>query len=170
MCIFDWLFNLQVPKSTDRVVILGPASKTFVTGLARSYDEDYDYDRLKKHLNLNQFNQIIERINNNLNAAFPCNLCYIFGYICCPITFGLSLYCPALCINNAERYMRDQISRANRRDLQLKGIEMVFVKQCGTSWIEIRLPAEPPIAEDIEKAETLEDADVIDKEKVVTEL
>ena len=47
---------------------------------------------------------------------------------------------------------------------------MVFVKQCGPSWIEIRLPAEPPIAEDIEKAETLEDADVIDKEKVVTEL
>ena len=65
MC-FDWLFNFQIPESTDKVVVIRPAGKTFVTGLASSYDEDYDGDLLKGRLTMHQFTDMIEKINDNL--------------------------------------------------------------------------------------------------------
>ena len=79
-------------------------------------------------------------MNDKLGSAFPCDLCWVFGYIMSPFTFGLSLLCPAQCVNNAERYLRDAIWRTNQREFRNNGIEMALVKQCGTSWIEIRLP------------------------------
>ena len=127
MC-FDWLFNLQVPHSTDRVVIMRPASKTFTTGLARAYEEDYDYDRLQKYLSVKDFSLIMERLNDKLDSSFPCELCWVFGYLCCPFTFGLSLLCPAQCVNNAERHLRQAIWRTNQRELMNKNIEIALVK------------------------------------------
>ena len=41
MC-FDRLFNMQIPESTDSVVVLRPNSKTFINGLAGTYQEEYD--------------------------------------------------------------------------------------------------------------------------------
>ena len=53
MCL-DWLFNMQIPESTDSVIILHPVSKTFITGLAACYDEEYD-DRLKGRISRLEF-------------------------------------------------------------------------------------------------------------------
>jgi len=33
MC-FDWLFNMQVPDSTEHIYVCRPTGKTFVTGLS----------------------------------------------------------------------------------------------------------------------------------------
>ena len=142
MC-FDWLFNLQVPASTDRTLILGPTGKTFVTGLACSYDEEYDHDRLKGHLTMHEFTNMMERLNDQLSSQFPCLLCWSMGYICCPLTLGLSLMCPAQCVNDAEEFLEIRIRRQNRSFLNERGIEMVLRKQFGTSWIELRLPETP---------------------------
>ena len=39
----DICFNRYIPKSTDDVIIIRPASKTFVNGMAEAYSmEDYD--------------------------------------------------------------------------------------------------------------------------------
>ena len=49
MCL-DWLFNMQIPESTDKVVVIRPSGKTFVTGLASCFDEEYDNERLTKFI------------------------------------------------------------------------------------------------------------------------
>ena len=50
MC-FDWLFNMQIPDSTDRVHVVRPSAGTFVTGLARAYDESsYDVKKFENYL------------------------------------------------------------------------------------------------------------------------
>ena len=48
MC--DCIFNLQIPQSSDNIVVVRPAGKTFVTGLATAYDEEFDYERLHEHM------------------------------------------------------------------------------------------------------------------------
>ena len=48
MC--DCIFNYFIPDSQPNVVVVRPSGKTFVTGLASSYSEEYDADRFKNHL------------------------------------------------------------------------------------------------------------------------
>ena len=59
MCLcFDKLFNLQIPASTDDIVVIRPSSKTFVNGIAQTYTEDLedeDKARLKGHLSTDEF-------------------------------------------------------------------------------------------------------------------
>ena len=139
MC-FDWLFNLQIPDSDDRTVIVRPTAKTFFNGLASSYDEDFDYERLSPYMTRKEYTDMMERLNDSLSNMFPCTLCWLIGYIFCLPTLGLSLLCPGLCIADAEEFLRNNITRQNKRWLEAKGIEMALVKRCGTSWIEFRLP------------------------------
>ena len=54
MC-FDWLFNMQIPKSTDRVHVVRPSAGTFVTGIARAYDESYDAIKLGHYINNREY-------------------------------------------------------------------------------------------------------------------
>ena len=63
MCL-DWLFNMQIPASTSNRVIIRPAAKTFITGLASAYDEEFDFDFLSPHMTRLEFTQMIERMND----------------------------------------------------------------------------------------------------------
>ena len=140
MC--DWLFNLQIPDSTEQVIILRPVRKTFITGLASHYDEEYP-EELKGRLSRLEFTQMMEPLNDQLGNQFPCGACWVTGYLCCICTLGTSLLCPAQCVNDAEEFARNGIERQNRKLLRERGIEMALVKRCGTSWIELRLTKIP---------------------------
>ena len=63
MC-FDWLFNMQIPASTKQRVIIRPSAKTFITGLASAYDEEFDYDNLSPYMSRLEFTQMMERMND----------------------------------------------------------------------------------------------------------
>ena len=145
MCL-DWLFNMQIPESSDTVVIIRPNAKTFITGLASAYDETYDRERLSPYMTQHEFTKMIEGFNDQLAMLFPCGFCWCLGYVCCPVTLGLSLFCPRTCVNDAEHFLVTSIRRHNRNFLGSKGIEMALVKQCGTSWLELRLPSKEPKA------------------------
>ena len=67
MCL-DWLFNLQIPESTDRVVVIRPASKTFINGMASAYEEDYDRDFLKDYMTMHEFTSMMERLNDSFGT------------------------------------------------------------------------------------------------------
>jgi len=54
---------------------------------------------------------------------------------------GLSLCCPAICVNDAESNLRNMINRINRQKLEQKNIKLILRKQCSTSWLEFELPA-----------------------------
>ena len=86
---------------------------------------------------------MMEQINDILMNYFPCPLAWCFGYLCCPFTLGLSLLCPAVCVNDAEEELRTLVARWNRKKLADKNITLVFQKRCGTSWLEWHLPDQP---------------------------
>ena len=58
MC--DWIFNSQIPDSSNNIVVVRPIAKTFVTGLASAYDEEYDYSRLEKHIDRREYQKMME--------------------------------------------------------------------------------------------------------------
>ena len=116
MC-FDFIFNAQIPKSTDKVVVVRPASKTWVNGLAQTYSEVYD-ERLSDHIEQREYEQIMERINDMLINYFPCPLSWYCGYLCCIFTLGLSLLCPYICIHDAEEQVEQLIRRVNAKKLK----------------------------------------------------
>jgi hypothetical protein len=47
----DCLFNTQIPKSSDKKIILRPTSKTFISGLASSYDTNFP-EQLKGYISV----------------------------------------------------------------------------------------------------------------------
>ena len=124
MC--DWIFNSQIPDSSSNIVVVRPIAKTFVTGLASAYDEEYDYQRLERHIERGEYQKMMEQINDILINYFPCALAWCFGYLCCPFTLGLSLCCPAVCVNDAEEEVRTLIARWNRKKLAEKNITLVL--------------------------------------------
>ena len=50
MC-FDFIFNRQIPESNTAYVVARPASKTWINGLAQTYSEYYDSERLSAYIN-----------------------------------------------------------------------------------------------------------------------
>ena len=83
----DCLFNLQIPPSSENVVVLRPQGnllkpsakekyitihvnligKTFITGVASSYDNTYDEARLGNHMKQNEFAYLIGYLNDTVN-------------------------------------------------------------------------------------------------------
>ena len=51
MCYcFSRLFGCLIPESTESTVVIRPTGKTFVTGMASQYDEEFDDERLSKYI------------------------------------------------------------------------------------------------------------------------
>ena len=143
MCL-DWLFNAQIPDSTDTVHIVRPSAKTFVTGIATAYDENsYDHEKISPYLSQREYVDVIERINDTLLSYFPCPLAWYCGYLCSLFTLGLSLLCPLICVRDAEENVRTYLRRVNKKLLKNKNMEVRLVKKCGTSWLEWQLPPKP---------------------------
>ena len=139
MC-FDWLFNKQIPKSTERKYIVRPVAGTFITGLARAYDEEYDKEVFGNYISQRDYMQIIEQINDTLENYFPCPLCWGCGYIFAIFTLGLSFLCPYICVRDAEVNVRTFIKSVNRKRLATRNLKLSLVKKCSTSWLEWELP------------------------------
>ena len=112
MC-FDCLFNKQIPASCAAYVVVRPASKTWVNGLAQTYSEEYDSERLAPYISEQEYVQTMERINDILINYFPCPLSWYCGYLCCLFTLGLSLLCPYVCISDAQEQLDNFILRLN---------------------------------------------------------
>ena len=140
----DCCFNLQIPKSSPGCVVLWPSSKTFLSGMAESYQVKYDNEQMKGYLTSNEFSQCLNEINNATYSEFPCPGCMLFGYCCCPCTAGLSLFLPGRKARLARIKVEKTIHRLNsiysRNNRQIK-FKLVF--KCSTSWIEVILPSHP---------------------------
>jgi hypothetical protein len=98
----DCLFNLQVPRSKENTLIIGPAGKTFVTGLAKSYAGKYDRDILGGRITEDDFKYMIDHLNSIISHFWPCNFAMYFGYLLCPLTCGLSFMVPNCCLSDAK--------------------------------------------------------------------
>jgi hypothetical protein len=100
----------------------------FINGVSNQYDTSYDL-QLVGIIGEDEFATIVGRLNRTLQELWPCHVAYYVGYICIPCTFGISLFCPLLCVTEAEKHANNML-----RQLSLKakyydrGISFKLVK------------------------------------------
>ena len=131
----DCLFNLQIPPSSTRTVVVRPKGKTFITGVASSYDITFDEKRLGDYIKESEYAYLIGFLNDTIKSYWPCTASIWFGYILSPITLGLSFLIPNLCIKDAKVALISAIQRQNRIKLKEKGLIMKYVQGWSTSWL-----------------------------------
>jgi hypothetical protein len=112
------------PSGRERLAVLKPTGEVFVTGLASSYDDEFPDDaRLAALLTREDFSKAMSTINDALMDHWPCLPCKGFGYGCCVCTLGLSLYCAATQVQEAERRLQLQLRRLNdQKKFKSRGI------------------------------------------------
>ena len=124
--------------------------RTFITGIASSYDETYDEERLGLYLTEKEWTYLIKHLNDTIHNFWPCNASIWFGYIFSIITCGASFLIPNLCIREAKESLLSAIERQNRLKLKEKGLMMTYNSGFTTSWISIDI-IEPKSPQEQEK-------------------
>lgn len=133
----DCCFNRFIPESTADVIVLRPHSKTWLNGLAMSYDQKFPR-QLDGIMTRQEFYATINEVNNLLFDDWPCLLCFSCGYLLCCCTLGLS-FCPSfLMVQSATKHLKKLLSEVNEA-FQDRGIQWRLFKRNSTSWIEISL-------------------------------
>jgi hypothetical protein len=134
----DCLFNTQIPKSTDKLIILRPTSKTFISGLASSYETDFP-EQLRGYISEREYSYTINRIIDELTMMWPCCFCFTYGYMMCLCTLGLSFLFPNCCIEEAKIKLLECISNMNNTVLNKRNLNMSYHQKCSTSWLQIEI-------------------------------
>lgn len=133
----DCLFNKQVPLSNFDSIIFKPKGKTFITGIAFSYDFFYDKNFIGDLMSESQFNYLTNSLNDELYSYWPCTLCLCFGYLFSPCTFGLSFMCPNMCISSAKENFINKLEYFNSKYFNAKMINITYHQKCSTSWLKL---------------------------------
>ncbi|CAI5726831.1 unnamed protein product [Peronospora destructor] len=107
------------------LAVLKPTGEVFVNGLASSYDDEFpDSERLAALMTNEDFFKALSSINNALMNHWPCLPCKGFGYGCCICTLGVSLYCAATQVQEAESCVQLQLRHLNnQKKFKDKGIQ-----------------------------------------------
>lgn len=133
----DCLFNKQIPQSSNNELIFPPAGKTFITGLAFSYQFYYDPTILGSKIKETQFNYLMNSLNDELYTYWPCPLCFYSGYLFSPCTLGLSFFCPYTCIGEARKHFNEKLEHYNRNHFNPKGLNLTYHQKCSSSWLKL---------------------------------
>ena len=116
--------------------------KQFLNGIASFYETSYPHE-LTGVIAKEEFENIMNTLNDTIISYWPCNTCYMFGYVCAPCTFGLSLCCPGYCAGMAEQKAHQFMETIS---LKKKFYEHKVIwkirKNCISSWVEISFPIE----------------------------
>ena len=123
-----------------------------MSGVASAYDETYDAERLGPYITEKEWYYLMRNVNDTLRSYWPCNCVLLIGYLLWPITLGLSLFLPNLCIREAKGSLKMEIERQNRMYLKQKGLQMSYHDGFlwTTSWLSIRI-LEPKLKENDSK-------------------
>jgi len=132
----DCIFNKFVPKSTNNRIIIPPTGKTFISGIASTYSENFPKE-LQPYLSESDFIKVMAEVNDMLLTYWPCLFSFCLGYLCCPCSLGLSFLIPNTCIGDAVDGIERELTVFNNEMLRSKGLKMEWKKQCSTSWFEI---------------------------------
>ena len=133
------LKKVVIPKSSRDCFIIEPYSKTFITGIAKTYNSDYNSNILDQYISESEYNLMLERFNNSLVRLWPCDLIIAISYLLSPLTCCLSFLIPNLCISDAEEALKLQIDYYNAYRLKERGLHVKLIKKYSTSWMELRV-------------------------------
>ena len=133
----DFLFNKTIPESSNTTLVIRPAGKTWINGLAQQYCEDYDESTMHSFMNEAEFKNVVSHINDILYNFWPCPLCFCTGYVCCPCTFGLSFTFSYACIKDALTQVYRAIEHYNVSKFQTRQMKLSLHFGFCTSWLQI---------------------------------
>lgn len=123
----DPLFNKLVPESKPKIFIVRPRGKTFITGLASAYDDDFFNEHiLGRNISESDFSKIISKLNEIIIDNWPCSLCQLIGYCLCPCTLGLSFIFPGWSISETKYRLQEAITDLNASVLKRHGLYMMY--------------------------------------------
>ena len=88
MNCWDHICNQVIPSSTKTRVIFPPITKTFISGLASTYDSTY-YEILIPYIDKNEFKRIMDKLNSLLFSEFPCCGSLFCTYLLSLCTLGI---------------------------------------------------------------------------------
>ena len=148
----DCIFNRKIPKSTKKHLVLRPNAKTFVNGIASSYEIIY-FEELKPYVREIEYTHHMTRIIEGLTIMWPCVYCLSVGYLCSICTFGLSFCLPNICISEAVASFLMDIDEANKEFFHPNKLHLSLQRRCCTSWLQI------DINDEEEEEEEKEDID-----------
>ncbi|CAM9715550.1 unnamed protein product [Pylaiella littoralis] len=120
------------------VIRLEPTGiKLGATGISSSYDDGYPQE-LEGWISKEEWLECIGRINNALMDRFPCGLCRLQAYCCCPCTLGLSLLSMRSQAKEIERGVGEVVSSVNR-NLEARKIEVRFDfrRRWCRAWVQV---------------------------------
>lgn len=136
----DCCCNRFIPVSTNDLIVIRPASKTFVNGMAESYSfEDYNSDIMTQYISRKEYERIIDQVNGSLFNEYPCPGCLLFGYCCCPCTLGLSFVMPYLKVKKAMKALNHELNKLNHQ-YKARSIKFELKVHNSTSYILMYLP------------------------------
>jgi hypothetical protein len=108
--------------------------KTFANGMGNSYSRVFPV-QLAGRIEIDQYQIIIDSINDTALSYWPCCYCCMMGYLLIPCTCGLSLLCPRVCVNDAKDAVEDLIASFNKEKLSTLGLTMKLEFGKCMSWV-----------------------------------
>ena len=135
----DWLFNRNIPEAKEGEIIFKPLTKTFLNGLASSYDFTYDSSIISKHMDVKEFQFILNSLNEELTIYWPCQTCLLFGYLFAPCTLGLSLLCPYSYVRTSKLIFLERLRYFNLKYFNSKNLNLTYHQSCCTSWLKLEI-------------------------------
>eukprot|EP01083_Nonionella_stella_P065787 172655_1 len=124
------------PVEGVSIYVLPPRGFCCICGVYSSYETTYS-EELQPYMTEARFKEIIEDINDTLTTFWPCPLCICLGYLLAPVTCGLSLLMPRVCVYDAEHDVRKKLRYINDQEAA-NGVKWELCRTWNTSWIEIR--------------------------------
>ena len=130
-------------ESVHRVFIIPATGKQFIDGISMSYDENISEDLLTKtNLTKDEYEIIINRINDAILTHWPCDVCYFSKIVCKPLSLFGRLLCGWLgddcCTHDVEIRLKKEINLINESDvMKSKELQIQFRKTLFNSWLEL---------------------------------
>jgi len=125
-------------ESEGQVIII-PSQGDSIGGIAYHYKEFYPPE-LESIIEFDDYQKVMTDINETVKSYWPCFFTICMGYVLCPVTLGLSLCLPRICVNDAEGEIRRIVEGANADYFHPKGAQLEFKKEFFKSWFQITIP------------------------------
>jgi hypothetical protein len=114
-----------------------PNGSIFINGMSNSFPTDYP-SYLINFLDENTFKSIIVEINKILEIYWPCKPIYFFSYFCCLCSLGSSFLLSKVCVDDAEKAVKQYLQELNQGEMKEKGLEIILKRENRECWLEIR--------------------------------
>ena len=129
-------YKYQQLQTVRLIAVIPSTGVRFVNGVSNQYSTELP-PSLKNEVDEKKFVDHMEHLNFKLKMYWPCCFAYYCGYFCIPITLGLSLLLPRVCVSEAEAVLLREIAKLNRDVLGNSKLQMRLVKKCCDSFLMI---------------------------------